>query len=137
MRRSSTARRSASFPRMTWSGGGRCAGGWHWQAPRRCTSRTSDRGEVCRGDVSGDLVDGVDPVPAQVAGVRPNGLLVRRLVDAIGTDLALVVDDDVAVLPHDLFVLLLDELARTAAYLRHVRFSAVEAAHDHVLGHVG
>src|SRR5689334_19230190 len=121
---------------MTRIGDGRCADGWRWPAPHRCTSRMSGWGKICGGDVSGDLVDGVDPVPAQVAGVRPDGLLVRRLVDAVGTDLALVVDDDVAVLPDDLFVLLLDELARAAANLRHVRLSAVKAAHDHVVRHV-
>src|SRR5689334_14727656 len=121
---------------MTRIGDGRCAAGWRWRAPHRCTSRMSGWGKICRGDVSGDLVDGIDPVPAQVAGVRPDGFLVRRLVDAIGTNLALVIDNDVAVFPDDLFVLVLDELARTAAYLRHVRFSAVKAAHDHVVRHV-
>jgi hypothetical protein len=77
----------------------------------------------------------LDPVVAEVCRVIPNRLLVGCLVDAVGHDHAVVADDDVAVLPHDLRVAGLDHLARAAADLGHVLLPDVEFPDDEISAH--
>ena len=96
---------------------------------------TSRGREVFRRDVADDLVDRVDAVLAEPARVVADDCFARRLVHAERADLAVVVDDDMAVLPRDLGELALDDLARTAAHGGHLGLSDVEAPDDHVARH--
>src|SRR5262249_24864108 len=89
-----------------------------------------------RSDVAGDLVEAVDRVPAELLAVLTHDLLGRRLVHAVRVDEALVVDDDVTVLPRDLRKVLFGELTRAAADRRHLILPHLEAANDHVPGHL-
>ena len=91
--------------------------------------------EVGRRDVAGDLMDLVDVVPAELGRVLDDGVLVRRSVDAERADPAVVIDDDVAVLPGDLREVLGGDLLGLPAYFGHVLFLDEERALDQVSRH--
>ncbi len=95
------------------------------------------RGKVVRRDVAGDLVDRIDLVLPEPAGMSPNHLDARRAVDTERPHLSGRVDNHVAVLPGDLGELLLDELARTASDARHLTGLDIETPDDHVTRHDG
>ena len=94
--------------------------------------------EVGRRDVADDLPDrvGVPRELAQRLGVLAHGVLVGRLVDAVGVGGAVVVDEDVAVLPDDRGKLSDDDLLRAAADARHLALADRESPLDHVSRHV-
>ncbi len=66
-------------------------------------------GEVVGSDVACDLVDRDDGVVAEPLCVRPDDLLAGRVVDAERLRRPVCVQDDVAVLPDDLGIFVLDE----------------------------
>src|SRR5919106_554179 len=77
------------------------------------TRRAADSArEVGRSDVAADLVDHVDVVASEQAGVLADHVFVRRLVDAEGLDVALGVGHDVADIPGDLRQPLNDDALR-------------------------
>src|SRR5207247_2519471 len=143
--RSSTGRRSTSFPRTTATGSGTCAGGSPSPELPPSTFRTRGcscadslsgyRREVGRGDVAGDLVDVFDRVPAEIVRVVPDNVLVGRVVHAERHHFPVLVDHDVAVLPDDLRVAALDDLAGAAPNLGHLVLADVELPHHHVSRH--
>jgi len=69
---------------------------------------------------------------AERLGVLANGVLVGRLVDAVRVGSAVVVDEDVAVLPDDRRKLPDDDLLRTASDVRHLALADRESPLDHV-----
>jgi hypothetical protein len=75
-------------------------------------------------------VEGLDVVPSEPLGVLEDDLLGRGVVHAVREDRALAVDDDVAVLPHDLGEIALHELARLAPDRRHFGLVDREAPDD-------
>src|SRR5438132_9501717 len=91
--------------------------------------------KVLRRDVAGDLVDALDVVEPELAGVPPHDLLIGRFVDAVRLHVSLVIDDDVAVLPADLRELLDRDLPRPATDLRHLILSYVKPPLDQEFRH--
>src|SRR5204863_229292 len=93
------------------------------------------RRKVGGGDVGGDLLDRLEGVLAEILGVVADDLLGRRLVDAVREHGSVVVHHDVAVLPDDLRVAVLDRLAGSAPDLGHLVFADVELPNDQVSRH--
>src|SRR5205814_2282675 len=64
-------------------------------------------------------------------------VLVRRAVDAVRLHGAVIVDEDVTVLPGDLRQVLLDDLPRAPADHGHLLLADLEGAQNQIAGHYG
>jgi len=92
-------------------------------------------GKVVRCDVPRYLIDTLDVVNTELVCVRPDDFFGRRVVDAVGLHCSIVGDDDVAVLPGDLRIVVDDDPLRSPVDLRHVLLTDVESALDQEFGH--
>ena len=80
-------------------------------------------------------IDALDVVNTEFFCMPPHDLFGRRVVDAIGLHGSVVGDDDVAVLPGDLRVVVDDDPLRSPIDLGHVLLTDTESALNQVLGH--